>query len=228
MSEIRLYNKLKEKNIFVSNVCEVGVYLPDASAVKEFIEQGVNATLIEADPDYCDAISNRFGKYDNLTVHNIALYDYEGSVELCKRKSSTFLKELNVSPAIVNDNYSKNDGEFFSVNCARFSTIDNGNFDLVSIDIEGAEWFVIKHMVSRPTVLAIETHGKYYINPYLENILAWAKDNHYNVWYKDKSDTVFVRDDLVSVTAFESFMIEFVNIKLKLISMKKYLKIFSK
>jgi len=227
MSEIRLYNKLKEKNIFVSNVCEVGVYLPDASAVKEFIVNGINATLIEADPDYCKAINVHFGQYDNLTVYNIALYDYEGTVELCKKKSSTFLKELQVSPAIVNDNYSVDKGEFFTVNCARFSTIDKGNFDLVSIDIEGAEWFVIKHMISRPTVLAIETHGKYYTNPYLENILAWTKDNHYKVWYKDNSDTIFVREDLVNVTVFDKIMTELVNIKLILISMKKYLKIFN-
>ena len=64
---------------------------------------------------------------------------------------------------------------------------------MISIDTEGSEWFVLKYMISRPKVISIETHGAAYLNPYLREISQWMEQNDYQPWYRDKSDTVYVR-----------------------------------
>ncbi len=221
---LRFYNKIRSKGISPKKVCEVGVYLPEESNLIGFINDNVDTTLIEADPDYVKAINKYFAGSSNLTVHNAAVYDYNGTVELCKRKSSTFVSELKSSPAIVNDKYVVDEGDKFIAKSIKFSEIDNGDFDVLSIDIEGAEWFVIKHLVSRPLILSIETHGKYYKNPYLKEISNWINENGYKIWYKDKSDTVFVKDDTFKITIFEKLELIITEMKLYIFSQKKYLK----
>jgi Methyltransferase FkbM domain len=105
--------------------------------------------------------------------------------------------QLNASPAIVNDKYKVNEENTFAVPCRKFSEIDDGTIDLISIDIEGSEWYVIKHMVSRPNVISIETHGKYYTNPFIKEIESWMNQENYTIWYKDLSDTVFIKNSFL-------------------------------
>jgi len=38
---------------------------------------------------------------------------------------------------------------------------------------------VLKHLVSRPKVISIETHGKYYLNPFLTEITQWMEREGY-------------------------------------------------
>lgn len=171
--------------------------MPKTSNVYDFIQDGVRTTLVEADPETNKEIRQFFaGK--NFTLFPVAIWDNEGVIKLCKAKASTFVANLASSPAIENDKYVVEEEDTFEVPCTRFSTIDDGSIELLSIDIEGSEWYVIKHMVSRPKILSIETHGKYYTNPFMNEIDAWTKANHYKVWYKDSSDTVYALQDVVT------------------------------
>ena len=78
---------------------------------------------------------------------------------ICLSRSSSFISSSNSSPAIINDSYDKENNTTVKVKAKKFSSEDPGNIDLISIDIEGSEWFVIKNMISRPNVVSIETHG---------------------------------------------------------------------
>ena len=98
--------------------------------------------------------------------------------------------------------------------CITFDKIDSDKIDLISIDIEGGEWFVIKHMISRPAVVSVETHGDAYKNPFFPEIINWMKNNQYKVYYKTKTDTVFVLDTIVAINSV---------VKLKLMIMNLYL-----
>jgi len=111
----------------------------------------------------------------------------------------------------------------FEVDCVVFDEIDNSSIDLLSIDTEGAEWYVIKNLKSRPKIVSIETHGKFYTNPYIENISKWMTDNNYKVWYKTKSDTVYYLQDQIRVDFYEKFSLLSMNIKILLRRSKKYL-----
>lgn len=187
-----IYTRLKKRNIQFKHVCEVGVYLPETSNIIDFIKDGVTATLVEADPDTVKKINAYFASYQ-IQVFPVAVWDENGVIKLSKAAASTFVTQLNASPAIVNDKYKVTAENTFEVPCRKFSEMDDGTIDLISIDIEGSEWYVIKHLVSRPNVISIETHGKYYTNPFIKEIESWMNKENYIVWYKDLSDTVFIK-----------------------------------
>jgi hypothetical protein len=46
----------------------------------------------------------------------------------------------------------------------------------------------------------------------LTEIRNWMKGRGYQVWYRDKSDTVFVRPEAISVTLFEKIGTSIYNI----------------
>ena len=216
-----LFYKLKQKKIQFKHVAEVGVYLPETSNIGAFAKEGIRSTFVEPDPSSIKMIKKYFEGMSNVNIHPVAVYDKSGSVELVQRKASTYLKILNSSPAIINDEYTVDEKDTFLVDAVTFNEIDDGSIDLLSIDIEGGEWFVIKHMVSRPLVLSIETHGAMYTNPYINEIQKWMFENEYIIWYMDGSDTVYVKNGLFNITFSDKLKLFLTNIKL---SYKKYRK----
>jgi len=198
-----IYRRLKERSLQFTHVCEVGVYLPETSNIINFIKDGVRATLVEADPETVEKISACFSGY-NIEVVPVAVWDTSGIIKLSKAAASTFVTQLEASPAIINDKYQVKEENTFEVACKVFSEIDDGSIDLLSVDIEGGEWYVIKHLKSRPKVISIETHGKYYVNPFIKEIEAWLVKENYTAWYKDRSDTVYVKNGLLTPTFAEN------------------------
>lgn len=188
-------------------MAEVGVYFPEVSNILDFINDGIKTTLVEPDPGSIKKINDFFEGKENITLYPIALYDQNTTLTLMKRGPSTFLKALDQSPAIVNDQYTPELEDEFEVEAKKFSEIDDGSIDLLSVDVEGAEWFVIKHMVSRPKVISLETHGKYYINPNLDKIDSWMENNNYLMWYKTNSDSIYIRSDVFKPSQVEKFAI---------------------
>lgn len=204
----QLYKKCKRKGLKFNHIAEVGVYLPETSNILNFIRDGIRATLVEADPDYVVKIKDYFKSFTNVSLIHSAIWDTNGFVLLNKAASSSFVDELDASPAIINDKFVASDGNKISVESKTFDKIDEGTIELLSVDIEGGEWFVLKHLVSRPDVISIETHGKKYSNPYLNEINKWMEINNYQKWYIDKSDTVYIKNKLFELTAFEKFRLK--------------------
>jgi FkbM family methyltransferase len=217
-----IYTRLNRRGILFKHVCEVGVYLPETSNIIDFIKNGIRATLVEADPDTVIKIKDHFLGY-NIQVVPVAVWDENGVIKLSKAAASTFVTQLQSSPAIVNDHYKVNEENTFEVPCRKFSEIDDGTIDLLSVDIEGGEWYVIKHLTSRPSVISIETHGKYYTNPFINEIESWMVHENYISWYKDSSDTVYIKKGLLQPTTSEIFNTRFTLLKLK---WKKFKRIF--
>ncbi|TVT41246.1 FkbM family methyltransferase [Hymenobacter setariae] len=219
-----MYQKLRARGLTFTHVCEVGVYIPETSNILDFINNGVRATLVEADPDVAQKIKAAFAT-KNIDLHPVAVWDTNGTLKLSKAASSTFATELPTSPALENDRYHVSEATTFEVPCVQFSTIDDGTIDLLSIDIEGGEWYVLKHLVSSPKVLSIETHGKYYTNPFLTEITAWLAQHQYTLWYKDGSDSVFIKEGLFPISVFDKLATKRVEL---LIRWKKFKRIFKK
>lgn len=217
-----IYRRFKKRNIQFSHVCEVGVYLPETSNIINFIKDGIRTTLVEADPETVEKIKEYFSGY-NIEVVPVAVWDTNGVIKLSKAAASTFVTELEASPAIINDKYQVKEENTFEVPCRVFSEIDDGSIDLLSVDIEGGEWYVIKHLKSRPNVISIETHGKYYTNPFILEIEGWLKKEGYTTWYKDRSDTVYIKDGFVVSTMGEKIS---TSLTLARIRWKKFKRIF--
>jgi FkbM family methyltransferase len=187
-----LYLKCKEINLDIKNVCEVGVFLPHTSNILGFINDGCSAMLVEPDPVCITAINEYFKDKKNVRLMPYAVFDPPGNIELYRTNASTFVSTLNSTPALVNDKYKPKDKDKFNAISKRFNEIDEGNLDLISIDVEGAEWFVIKDIISKPKVISTEIRAKKYINPFYDKIKDWMESNGYVVWYEFDSDVVFI------------------------------------
>ena len=136
----------------------------------------------------------------NVSVEEVAVYDRVGTIQLSQRDASTFVSDLEASPAIVNDGYEQSEEDQFTVNCTTFDRIDDESIDLLSVDTEGSEWFVLETMLSRPRVISIETHGARYVNPHIDKIQSWMRDNGYILFYKNRTDSVYVQPDAIDVS----------------------------
>lgn len=200
-SRSRLQRKLDARGFHPQHAAEVGVYRPAVSNIRGYVESGVRSTLVEPDPDSIARIRTAWGERDNVMLHPVAVVDVAGEVQLVKRMASTFLSTLPSSPAIENDGVEPGTGERITVPAVTFDTIDDGTIDLLSIDVEGAEWYALKHLASRPSVISIETHGARYRNPFLREIAGWMRSRGYLLWYMDSSDSVYVQPAAVSVTS---------------------------
>jgi FkbM family methyltransferase len=222
----RLTKMLKKKNYTPHHVCEVGVWHPRTSNIKYFIEKNIKSLLIEPDPESIALIKKEWGERKNLTLKTVACTDFEGTIDLHKAGSSSFVSSTKNSPAMVNDSFDIKKNISTKVDAKKFSSEDPGDIDLISIDIEGSEWFVIKHMLSRPDIISIETHGGYYINPHIEDIRKWMDEYNYVLWFKDNSDSVYVKKNIIKVKFNEILFLMLKNIHLVFRRYRKGLKLF--
>lgn len=190
----RLHEFVTTAAIPVAHACEIGVYLPEYSNVAGWIDAGVRTTLVECDPRTVAALRTRWGGHPHVRIEGVAVADAPGTLTVHRAGASTFGANVPRSPATVNDGFRIGHGETFTAPAVTFDTLDDGRIDVLVIDIEGAEWFVLQHLVSRPAVISVETHGKRYQNPFAHEISAWMQQEGYGAWYHDDSDTVFRRD----------------------------------
>lgn len=219
----RIYSRLRKKGFRPRHVAEVGVYLPEACNVYDYITDDVRCTLVEPEVSSVEAIEKHFRDRSNVTLHPVAVHARVGDLELVRRAASTFSADVTAAPAIVNDAYRIRDADRVVVPSTTFDRIDDGTIDLLSVDIEGSEWYVLKHMVSTPGVISLETHGALYTNPHLAEILRWMEERDYCVWYKDRTDTVFVRRGEFRVDLWERIALLFVDIRIALRRFRKRL-----
>ncbi len=207
----KLYRFCKKKNLKIDSVAEVGVYYPETSNIIDFINEGVPTLLVEADPIIIEKINSYFLNKKNVTVYPFAIYDKEEPVTFFRTSASTFLGNLDSSPALVNDKYKPNEEDKFSVQAKLFSSVDNGKIDLLSIDIEGAEWYVIKHLVSRPKIISAEWLSGEYSNPFMKEIKEWMKNENYKLWFIDDTDGVFYKSGEIEFSFREEVLLGISN-----------------
>lgn len=211
-----IYTKCRDKGFRPRHVAEVGVWLPGEANVLDFLEEGVRTTLVEPDPRSANAIRERFGRCENVVFHAVAVADEAGELELLQRGASTFASNLPSSPALANDRYVPADEDRFVAPARRFDELDDGTIDLLSVDVEGSEWFVLKHMQSRPAVLSVELCGKRYTNPYRAEIERWLAEEGYVPWYLDHSDLVLVRRGTIRIDARDRWRLAAARLRLAL------------
>jgi FkbM family methyltransferase len=198
-----IYERFSKEEFYPSHVAEVGVYHPETSTIYEYLIEDVKCTLVEPDPHSTSLIKNHFRSNQNLILHEVAIYDSCGNIDLVKQNASTYVAEIDRPPSKVNDESRLTEADKFTVEATTFDQIDDGTIDLLSIDIEGCEWYVLKYMISRPQVISLETHGGIYINPFKKEILNWMSENNYIIYYKTASDSIFVRKDKFKITSMD-------------------------
>lgn len=190
--EKRLDQLLRAQDI--QHACEVGVYKPENSKILPLAQQGLRCTFVEPENEAFGSLQKAVGHLQNVRLVNAAIASARGSVTLVRAGESTYLEGLK-SPAIVNDALEEHSASTQIAQGVLFDEVDDGSIDYLRVDVEGAEWYVIENLVSRPDIIVLELHGKRYLNPHLKELKAWLSAHGYVPLYIDKSDVVFVKKD---------------------------------
>lgn len=179
-------------------VCEVGVYNWSTSQAAKFVNSADTIILVEPNDFFDKEFDSIPDCGAQLELHQVAIADARGSAKLYTRPkqpnnsdASAFIDIIKASPSVVNDHYTPDEADATIVATTTFDEIDPGNIDLLFIDIEGAEWYVLKHLVSRPKFIKLETHGQRYTNPFMDEILGWMSENGYALVGKDSADSIY-------------------------------------
>ena len=176
-------------------ICEVGVFMPDRSHIKNLIPNSKKVIMIEAQKKHADAIKKAFNQYNYVVVHNVAIYKENlDKIKLYCKNEATFIEGL-ASPEVVIQKYLPKESDAFYVEARTFDNYDDGDIDVLTVDIEGAEWYVIEKLISRPAIICLETHYKppLYVNPHMEEIDEWMVKNNYEKYCEDIGDTVYIK-----------------------------------
>jgi FkbM family methyltransferase len=195
-----LYSTFSEPNSLIDfcnrislqpkHLVEIGVGGPQCCRTADFINHGVRIQLFEANPIYYNMNVEVLGKCPGVEIYNVAIFNKKGKSKFLLRDASGFL-EGTVSPYLVNggDDFST---RFTEVETDTIDKYDDGTIDLLTVDIEGSEWFVLERLISRPKLIVLETHGgDFYLNPYIKEITKFMEKNNYSILWRDESDTYY-------------------------------------
>ncbi len=199
-------------------IAEVGVNSPRFCRVDEFIKDGQKVILVEPLARHAQELRAQYAAY-NVTVIEKAIVDQPGPVTLIDRDQSSFILSpstqthpilakdtyafastgsgdalsTKITPAIANDGALTQQNHGLIVEGVTFDTIDPADIAVLLVDVEGAEYYVIKHLLSRPKIIVLETHYKKYRNPYMSEIDHWMTANGYAWILCDESDTLWIK-----------------------------------
>lgn len=151
--------------------CAVGPW----SLLQRFDGLCDRAIFIEPDPKMAEAAR---GNYPWAEVFQLAISDHNGKANLRKLRGSSYIKGIKWSPAFkAFPNKARRAGKV-SVRTVKFDTVDDGKIDILNLDCEGSEWFVLENMRSRPFLLQIELYAEH---GYYDEITAWLIENNYEL-----------------------------------------------
>ena len=151
--------------------CAVGPW----SLLERFREHCGRAIFIEPDP-----VMSRKARanYPWAEHFEVAIATGYGKANLRKLNGSSYVKGIPWAPAFdVCPRRAQKAGKV-AVGTAPFGSLDDGEIDLMNLDCEGSEWFVLSGMRSRPRFLQIElypNHGHH------AEISQWIEAEGYRV-----------------------------------------------
>jgi FkbM family methyltransferase len=208
-------------NIKPQIIYEVGVGgLNLARSSGYFNMPGVEVYLFDPIKRYVDEINQHIQqiKCKNAQIIQCCLYDYDGKIEIWNNGEAPMIKGLD-GPNIKNndpktleqylisakgynkDNQGKTEREeSISVDCFKISKFDKGNIDILMVDTEGSEWFILKHMISRPMFIFIEMSTEGYTNPHIDEITEWLNKNNYIKYGQLAADWLLIRKDIADLS----------------------------
>ena len=176
-------------------ILEAGIGTTDGVQSLEFLLNGAEGILFEPNKGFYDELVSDLGHLPNIKIHNKALYKEKGIKKFYDKWACTFIDEMyESSGAKIQDNYVKDEKDAFECETDTVDNYDDGNIDILCLDCESCEWFVLEKLKSRPTIIQIETHSIFSeYKPYnIDKISQWLMDNDYFRLAINESDTICV------------------------------------
>ena len=189
--EVALPNSYKQfLNAFGDNwetFYEVGVHLYYRCRLKEMIDYGKNVVLFEPKPEAAEDIRKNIEGKDNVTLHEVALADFNGTQNLyVDDRASAYLESVKEQNDRTIDHSDK-----LKVEVRKISEFDKGDVDVLLIDAEGSEHLILKELVSRPAMIVVEVTKTGYTKANGVEIYGWMGSNGYRFVERHEDDAIF-------------------------------------
>jgi len=173
------------------HVVEVGAFGSAHLMVLPFIyDQKCIIDLIEPNPDACHELRQVYGRFSNIKIWECAIGPAAGNTILLVPRalegnpdaaSSAYLAHLPGSPYTARAAAGRvEELSEIVVTTRSFDDVDDGTIDGLALDAEGAEWYVLEKLRSRPAVISVEMEGPdSYKSPFFAQINNWMQQNNY-------------------------------------------------
>ena len=204
-------NEIQERNPTPA-ICEVGVGRPKNS-IGIYLAQHLKTsslTLVDPNPTFqplIERVIQRDFSGRDVTYHKAAVVHppkpVSGTIDfLIPRTSrvgphqSAFVAGVEASAPVM---LPKFEYDTHVVPCMTWDEIDTGQFEVLLLDVEGSEWGIIAHLVSRPFVITIEMEWKPaqghkgWQNPHQKEIHRRLTDMGYACVHRGNGDWFYVR-----------------------------------
>ncbi len=175
-------------------ICEVGVGPLEMSyGALMWNRPDVHMIMFEPLPRYYEANRLAANGRPNVELYNVAIGDEPGKLSFYDEGTSSSL--VGVASPFAQHHGKDRGAPTVEVDVRRISDFDKGDIDILRVDTEGHEWACLKHLISRPQQIVVETYNDIatYINPHLAEIVDWAAANGYRLQSIQDSDFTYVR-----------------------------------
>mgnify|MGYP001587517934 CR=1 FL=1 len=176
-------------------IAEVGVGpLGMSYGALVWTNSNIHMLMFEPLPEYYNQNLVAANGRTNVELYNVAIGDENGRLKLYNEGTSSSLEGV-ASPFAQHHKEPPESKPYVEVDVRRISEFDKGDIDILRLDTEGNEWFCLKHLISRPKQIVVETYNDLgtYINPYLFEICKWAESNVYKRVAVADSDFIYER-----------------------------------
>lgn len=171
-----------------SHIVEIGC--AGVSSLHHLIVPQSNVQIFEPLPYHFEATRLVYSGMPNVIVRPYAIWKERGHIDLFVNGLSTFAEGLS-SPALANDDFQCDGHQKITVEARTFDEFDDGTIDLIEIDTEGGEWYVIERMISRPFFIIVEMQWKNYKNPFFDQIVDWMRINGYEEFQRHEANFTY-------------------------------------
>ena len=138
---------MKDKGVNV--IFEVGVGESYVCRTKRFWgNKNCDCHLFEPNPKLFEILVKQSQSFDNVTVYNVGISNENKIGEIYLADNCSFIKGVD-SPCSMQEG-TKQEYESWDRSPVELYTIDKydtGNIDLLLIDTEGSEWFVLEKLI---------------------------------------------------------------------------------
>lgn len=166
----KAWQSLGSPEIRTAVECAVGPY-PLILPLKESSEKMI---FIEPNPKLARAARKHWPWAE---IHQVGIGPVEESRNLRILHGQSYIKGIKWAPVFSTNPKKARRGKKVAVKMVRFSSIDDGRIDVLNLDMEGSEWYVLMDLASRPMLIQIELYKR---NGYYREICSWLKRNDYH------------------------------------------------
>ena len=168
-------------------ICEVGCgdYI---SCFLNKYELNCSTKFIGFEPNpllYNDLVKN-IKSVKNVIIYNCAIYNKNEPVKLILAGKSSFLYGIYSPLQAQLRNQAEKIYNKITIYAKTIDQFDDGTIDLLLLDAEGCDYFVLEYIKSRPKCIQISTIDESgYINPFHKEIDFWMSMNGYELTYNN-------------------------------------------